>query len=351
MEEGLSGSLILISFPMNAFRIEAFSRGKTHAAPHDNEDAFVLIPDCVYAVIDGATDRLGTRYNGMYAGRYASFLVKQTIEQEFAAHDRVLPELPVLLNAINRKFQTAYHQHGILEKARENATYRFTATLALVEQKTDHILLTNIGDSGIRINGTHTYQRSKPLDHITALLRQAGWQHLETLSMTAEEREQASRRLCFQGLGFLDENDSRWFDSNARATIRDKAFSQASADLPHVPKALIEHLLENGIVHGQHVYQNCEQTCLGYAAIDGFDIPAALIERHRIALDEIHRIELFSDGYFDPPASFGVEAWEDSHRRVEEKDPAKVLYWLGQKGTTPNQWTDDRTYLGVERIL
>ena len=37
------------------------------------------------------------------------------------------------------------------------------------------------------------------------------------------------------------------------------------------------------------------------------------------------------------------------HRRVEEKDPAKVLCWLGQKGTTPAQWTDDRTYLGILR--
>lgn len=328
-------------------QIEAFSRGKIHASPDDNEDAFVLVPGRFYAVIDGATDRLGTRYNGMYAGRYAALLVKQTLEEQCFRNGGWLPDLGIILEAINERFQLAYRDHGILEQARHNATYRFTATLVLAEHKGDQLALTLIGDSGIRINGSMQYQMTKDLDHVTAVLRQAGWQHLQTLPLADDEREAASRRLCFQGLGFL-EADHPCFDTAARARIRDVALARACADLPHVPQPLIGHLLDHGIVHGQHVYQNNDTTCLGYAALDGFAIPAALIATHVLATDGVDSIELFSDGYFDPPDGFGVAAWEASHQAVERIDPAKVLRWLGQKGTTPAQWTDDRTYLGIK---
>ena len=99
-------------------QIEAFSCGKIHGSPQENEDAFVLVPERVYAVIDGATDRSGTRYNGMFAGRYASLLVKQTIEQEFLKHKGNLPAFPELLHAINHKIQAAYDAHGLLDLSR-----------------------------------------------------------------------------------------------------------------------------------------------------------------------------------------------------------------------------------------
>lgn len=336
---------------MSMTQIEAFSCGKTHASPQDNEDAFVLVPDRLYAVIDGATDRSGTRYNGMLAGRYASYLVKQTIEDVFLSHKGSLPAFPALLHAINLKIQAAYDAHGILDKARENATYRFTAALALVEQKGDDLDIYTIGDCGVRINATQTIRTTKDLDHITALLRQAGWHFLQNKPMGDEERELASRRLCMQGLRMSGAVDHALFDEKAVEGIFAEAYAQACADLPHVPVSLIRHLLEQGIIHGQHVYQNCEKTCLGYAAIDGFDIPSGLIGHQRLPLAGITSIELFSDGYFDPPADFGIAAWEQSHRRVEEKDPAKILIWLGPKGTTKNQWTDDRTYLGIKRTV
>ena len=47
-------------------QIEAFSEGKHPAAQELNEDALVIIPGRAYAVIDGATDRSGRRYE---AGR------------------------------------------------------------------------------------------------------------------------------------------------------------------------------------------------------------------------------------------------------------------------------------------
>ena len=45
--------------------IEAFSQAKDPAAPHANEDRFVILPGRAYAVIDGATAQTGARYDGM----------------------------------------------------------------------------------------------------------------------------------------------------------------------------------------------------------------------------------------------------------------------------------------------
>ena len=60
--------------------IEAFSQGKKFGQPEANEDSFVAIPGAGFAVIDGVTDRNGTRYAGMLSGQFASRIVKRATE-------------------------------------------------------------------------------------------------------------------------------------------------------------------------------------------------------------------------------------------------------------------------------
>ena len=62
-------------------RFEAFSLGKKFGQPEANEDSFVVIPGAGYAVIDGVTDRTGTRYAGMLSGQFASRTVKRATER------------------------------------------------------------------------------------------------------------------------------------------------------------------------------------------------------------------------------------------------------------------------------
>src|SRR5690606_19985206 len=52
-------------------QLEAFSLGKKLGAPEVNEDSLVIMPNLGYAVIDGVTDRTGTRYGGMLSGQFA----------------------------------------------------------------------------------------------------------------------------------------------------------------------------------------------------------------------------------------------------------------------------------------
>ena len=58
-------------------QIEAFSEAKDPRAPHTNEDRLVILPGRAYAVIDGVTDRLGTRYDGVLSGQYAATVLRR----------------------------------------------------------------------------------------------------------------------------------------------------------------------------------------------------------------------------------------------------------------------------------
>ena len=62
------------------------------------------------------------------------------------------------------------------------------------------------------------------------------------------------------------------------------------------------------------------------------------------------QIELFSDGYFAPGHGFGVASWEERFAEVEREDPAKIGRYASVKGSTAGMWSDDRSYLGVQRL-
>ena len=97
--------------------IEAFSEAKDPSAPDTNEDRFVILPGRAYAVIDGVTDRLGTRYNGMLSGQYAAMIVKEALEHALTRPDRPTDTkrlIPILTQAI----ADAYRAHGTLDAAR-----------------------------------------------------------------------------------------------------------------------------------------------------------------------------------------------------------------------------------------
>src|SRR3954453_17729157 len=146
--------------------IEAFSEAKDPSAPEANEDRFAILPGRAFAVIDGVTDRLGTRYNGMLSGQYAATIVKQALEFSLTRPDG--PGTPeTLIDTLTQAIADAYRVHGILESARRDWNQRFSATLALALLNDDTIDIALVGDSGIRINGNRILQVDKDLDVIT----------------------------------------------------------------------------------------------------------------------------------------------------------------------------------------
>lgn len=327
--------------------IEAFSEAKVSSAPDTNEDRFVILPGRAFAVIDGVTDRLGTRYNGMLSGQYAATIVKDALEYALSRPDRPR-ETQALIPILTQAIADAYRSHDMLDAARADCNYRFSSTLALALVGDETIDIALVGDSGIRINGSRVLQVDKDLDLITSTLRQQAWPIIGSRTSDPAVQEKASRRVTWFGTRQPLEALAEILDPQDLALIEERAVAACVQALPHVPRDDIEALVRGGIVNAQGAYQNNTSTILGYSALDGFEVPLSLVHFERLPRAEVKTIELFSDGYFKPGADFGVASWEQAFQEVERDDPAKVILYPSPKGSTATHWTDDRTYVGIK---
>lgn len=326
--------------------IEAFSEAKDPSRPHTNEDRLVILPGHAYAVIDGVTDRLGTRYEGVLSGQYAAMIIKGALEHMLSAPDAPTDGMTIV-RGLTQAIERAYKAHDMFEKVQTDWNMRLSAALALVlvHQRSVDVIL--VGDSGVRLNGRETLRMEKDLDLITSTLRQQAWPIIGDRTSDAAVQEQLSRRITWhgtrQGVGAFD----GILTTDDMNRIEDLAIGTNLAALPHVPGELIEHLVTGGIVNAQGGYQNNPSTILGYPCLDGFPVPESLIRIESFSREDIDTVEIYSDGYFKPGKGFGVESWETAFAEAERDDPAKVLLYPSPKGSTQTSWADDRTYLGV----
>ena len=331
-------------------RIEAFSEGKDPARPEANEDRFVVLPGRAYAVIDGVTDRLGTRYDGMLAGQYGAVLVKETLEATLGRREGWPDDARALIAPLTAAIADAYARHGTLEAARRDTNRRFSATLALVLERPDALELLLVGDSGIRLGCARDLRLDKDLDRVTATTRRVAWTRIAARSDELARRETLSRRVAWGGTGqdpaglegILDRADLVGIEAEARAT--------AAHAMPHLPAADILALVRGGIVNAQGGYQNNAASPLGYSCLDGFEVPVGLVHHEIVPRADLACVELYSDGYFRPGDGFGIDAWERAFDAVEREDPSKLDGYASVKGTLGAVKADDRTYLGVRWV-
>lgn len=328
-------------------QIEAFSLGKSLADPSANEDRFVILPGRAYAVIDGVTDRLGTRYDGMLSGRYAATIVKAALEHFLSAPDAPLDDPEQVVAAMSAALQAAYRRHNMLDEASADWNRRFACTLSLAAIAGDKLHVLLVGDSGVRLNGTQVLQDEKDLDKITATLRVTAWPAICAATPDPLEREKNSRLVTWNGTRNAGKVLNGLLSDTQLVEIEAAAIAANKAALPHVPEADIVYLVQGGIVHAQGRYLNNTESGLGYGCLDGFEIPRSLYQTHVFPLAQIETIELYTDGYFKLGEGFGVKAWEDTFAAVERDDPSKVRLFPSVKGSTADGYADDRTYLGV----
>jgi len=333
--------------------IEAFSESRAPTQPELNEDALVVLPGRAYAVIDGVSDRDGTRYDGMLAGRYAAQLVAGTLER-LCAGGAVPPEAETVVPRLTETIQLAYHQFGRVEAARQDWGGRLCCTLALALVDARQVRLVLVGDSGVRVNGTDILQMTKDLDRITATLRSHAWHRAAARGADPVVRDQVARQVTWHGTAQDPAPLAPLLGAADLAEIGAAAAAECTEALPHVPRADMLHLLRHGIVAGQGVFQNSTDTVLGYGCLDGFEVPRTLMRIATMDRGSVRTLELFTDGYFRPGAGFGIAAWEAAFAQVEAEDPAKVGVHRSTKGSIPGtgsaagRWADDRTYVGVK---
>jgi len=327
-------------------RIEAFSRGKDRADPAASEDQFLVLPGRGYAVIDGVSDIGGQRYDGQRAGQAASRIVQHAVARFLVDPAEVEADPGRLIRYVSAELRAAGARYGAQSAARGESGGRFAATLTMAVDLGGWFRFMLIGDSGLRLNGDEVMIVDSGLDRVTASLRQEAYRVVQGAGGDLDACRQVGRACAFQGAGALSAEMRPWLDVPGLVALRRAALTRCRAQFPHVPEDHLERLLDRGIA-GQGEYQNSAASPLGYAVLDGSEVPMALVRVVDRPRASVHIIELFTDGYFEPGATPDVAAWEAALSEVERVDPEKIGRYASVKGSTPETWTDDRTVLIV----
>lgn len=255
-------------------QVRTFSKGKTRDR---NEDYFAYNKNC-FAIADGATDKSGKKYNDKTGGELVSRIV---VNECLSANLNGIE----LVNHLNQKTKELYGKLKILEETKD-PKHRFTCGFICVRLINNKIIITYLGDSGMRINGTEVYQETKQID--------------------------------------IDNSEER------------AKYIRETNDI----KGSREHIMP--LLLKQFEYQNNPQELLGYGVIDGTKTPSKFVKIFEYNQDKIKIIELFTDGYFDIPQEVSIEAWEKIFEKVEKEDPDK---WKKYKSTKSK---DDRSIVIIK---
>jgi len=327
--------------------VEAFTEAKNPDALGENEDVYVVLPGRLYAVVDGATDRTGRRYDGMLGGRMAARVIERALHD--LAYEGLAPglTLPVLLQRMAAAFRAAYRHFGVFDEAQTTLGARFCGTLVLAVDRGDSFGFFVVGDSGLRLNGRELMRPEMKLDLITGRLRRAAFRRLRAKGADDATTEMVSRAFSWHGTGALRPETVPWFSEAELAALRADVAAEIAAALPEVPAADTDHLLRLGIVGAQDGYRNRAGHVLGYSCFDGFEVPPSLVVAFDRPKSEIASIELFSDGYFAVPEGHRIADWEAGFRETEARDFAKIDPFISPKGSFGRHRADDRTVVVV----
>jgi hypothetical protein len=320
-------------------RIEVLSVSKYLRPVRAGEDVPVIVPGRAYAVLDGATDVNGSKIAGLNSGRFAALTCAAALAATAAAEPAEAHTPEELVAALNARLGAELDDWS--EKL--GRPVGAATTLALVEPIGDRFRFTLVGDSGIRINGSETFQCLKPVDDVMSAGRVLLQRLLEARGVDAAELEVKSRQGVFHGFdaavpALISAEDAVRLIAESRAALAARGFPAPVLDS-------VEPMLRAGIARGQYAHANDPIHPMGYASIDGtrsdgfgflsFERPAA----------EVRTIEIFSDGYLEQPDEVSIAAWEAVAARIEAEDPKKVITHWGVKGSNDVQLFDDRTVI------
>jgi hypothetical protein len=262
--------------------LESFVAGK-YGDPARCEDAVLLTPHHV-AVIDGATTEAGHEIDGRAPGRFAMEVMREAIGHLDPDADAVSA-----IGELTSALAQALAAHGLRPGELASA-----CVLIASEHRRE---IWRVGNSTFAISGEPHPQYWR-LAEVPAGLRAAYLRALlRTGSVTAEELRR-----------------------------RDPSLELIA------PLLRIEHVFRNAPDAGD----------LAYTAIDGLEVPAALIERASLPADV--DVVFASDGY---PVASGKLAQAEAYLRDSlAEDPLRIFGHPEVRGVMPGMTSfDDRAYL------
>ena len=317
--------------------IESFSASKYRDLSQPGDDILVVLPQCLYAVFDGATDTAGLSVQGQSPGRLAARQAALTMVRYATEPDHVQAAAQDLMQAMNQSIARGLEHAGA-------GAVRAGTTVAMVEDAGDQLHFLIVGDSGIRINGTELLRMHKDIDRIYTAGRVAVFRELQARGWSGDALEQQTRQLVFKGLAACD---PQLLSPQAVAQLLARAQAACAPRLQLDAIAQVPQLLLAGIAGGQYGYCNRVGHSLGYAVLDGTHTQGPDVLSLSRPKSEVHSVELFTDGYLSCPAGTSVRDWEAEFFRVEAEDFHKCGAFAGVKGSTSTQFSDDRSVLTV----
>jgi len=324
---------------------EAFTAAKDPARPETNEDQMVLRPGLVLAVIDGATDISGERFDdplgtAATGGRLAARAMAQALSGWAAGETDAPPDPLPALEATNGGLLSLYHRIGRLDAAASNGELRFRATFAGAFFSRDCIRLVRLGDSGFRVNGRPVLEKHYPGDTVLSAARSAGWQRLSASGLDADSIRPLARQLIVRGLGQADALAELGFTADDITAIEADVMSRpAVLEAVGGDQRRIRHILSGGLEAIRRDPASYEAL-----AMDGFsDFGAAAIAD--FVRSDVETLEIYTDGYPALPEAVSLAAWEAALRHADETDPERIDAYPSTKGCDAGRFGDDRTII------
>lgn len=265
--------------------ISSFTEGRQSPTERKNEDIFIHDEDS-FIVADGSTSKAGNtkEIDGQSGGAIIASLAS-TIALESKANGRKLVD--EVTKAI-RGFYTESLTEALTDPRAAPATTMAVARIVEVDGA-PQLVVTQVGDTGFRINGSNIYTNKRRMDEIDAANRAAEIRRLISEGVSEQEAVRSGR-------------------------------------------SHIEPSLDN-----QYKLWNNSDHPLGFGYINGHYVPDIFINVYQFPLEEVKTLEIFSDGYALLGDEPDIQSWEAAHERVEELDPFRYKQF---PETKPN---DDRT--------
>ena len=325
---------------------EAFTQAKDKKNPASNEDRIVVVPDCLYAVIDGATDKSARTYDGLTGGQIAGRIVEKALRK--IALGLARPEttpVSAILGRINRALAQRYRVLGIAGAIAREPWRRFSAQAAIAIRQASGYRFIVIGDTGLRLNGREVFSGPKAGDIICGQLRAAVHHYLIKRGVDGQVADHWSRNYTVEGLRAVLPGAPVEIDAAVLAALARQA-GQASAErLAGVAEQEIESVLMDGL-KGLHRFRN-RPGPLGFACIDGSRLRRDMIIEFERPTPSIDCIELYSDGYPRHAGKPTVAHWEAEFWKAEQDDPKRINAYADTKGSSADRFADDRSVLVV----
>jgi hypothetical protein len=322
---------------------EAFTEAKNPLKPETNEDQIVLVPGSVYAVIDGATDITGKRWDdelghGATGGRLAGLAIAKALRDFAAGPLQTLPEPGEVFPLLTEAVAALYRRLGIFDEAKENRQARFRATLAAAFIAGDRLRVMRVGDSGIRVNGDVQLAFNSPAEAVLVTLRAETWALLAERGVAEDERRRTTTQVVLEGIGAAG-----LAQADVEALLaRSLAHERVQEALPSDAEGA-SWIMRNGL-------KGLRKTPRGFTAtvIDGIGDPSDVAAVQDFDLAAIETLELFSDGYPGLPEGRTVADWEKVQRHADDTDPDRIGAYAAIKGKIGSNSNDDRSMLIVK---